>query len=85
MTAIHIYFLGFAVPSFIIGYVVLGVCGFSKYGNLTLKVKIVWNIGNRSYLRIINNDITYLNCIKDVLIRAGNTCLTNVCVHPACN
>ena len=36
MTAIQISFLEFAVPSFIIGYEMLGVSGFSKYVTLNL-------------------------------------------------
>jgi len=63
----------------------LGVSGVSKYDTFTLKVRIVWNAGKWSDLRIINNDVIYLNCIKDLLIRAGNTCSTKAGVHPACN
>jgi hypothetical protein len=41
MTAIQISFLGCAVPSFMIGYEMLGVSGLSKYDTIALKVRIV--------------------------------------------
>jgi len=85
MTTIHISCLGCAVTSFVTGYEMLGVSGFSTYGTITLNVRIVWNAGNWSDLRIINNNIIYLNFTKDALSRTGNACSTNAGVHPACN
>jgi len=82
--AIQISLLECAVPSFIIGYEMLGVSGFSKYDTITLKVRIVWNAGNWANLRIIYNNIIYLNFTKVVLSRAGNACSDNICVHSAC-
>jgi hypothetical protein len=52
----------------------LGVSGFSKYGTFTFKVRIVWNAGNGADLRIIKNNIIYLNFTKYVFCRVGNTC-----------
>ena len=74
-----------AVSLFIIGYEMLYVSGFSKYGIVTLKVKIVWNAGKGANLRIIYNNIIYLNFTKDVLSRTRNTCSSNASVHTACN
>jgi hypothetical protein len=61
MTIIQISCLGCAVTSFVTEYKILGVSGFSKYGTFTLKIKIVWNAGNGSDMRILNNNIIYLN------------------------
>jgi len=85
MTIIQISCVGCTVTSFLSGYKMLGVSGFWKYGIITLKVRIVWNAGNGSDRRILNNNIIYLNFKKDALSRAGNACSTNAGVHPACN
>ena len=61
MTAIQISCLGCAVHSFIVGYEMLGVSGFLKYGTFTLKVKIPWKAENGEDLRIVYNNIFYLS------------------------
>ena len=61
---IQISCVGCAVPSFITGYEMFGFSGFSKYGTFNLKVRILWNAGNWSDLRIINNNIVYLKFTK---------------------
>jgi len=53
MTTMHISRVGCAVHSFIVGYEVLGVSGFSKYGTFTLKAKILWNAKNVGDQRIV--------------------------------
>jgi hypothetical protein len=59
MAAMQIFSVGCAVPSFNVGYEMLGASGFSKYGTFTLIVKFSWNAGNGGNLQIIYNNIYY--------------------------
>jgi len=71
MTAMQISCVGCAVPSFTVGYEMLGVSGFSKYGTFILKVKISSNAGNRGDLRIIYNNKYYLSFPKMCFAELG--------------
>jgi hypothetical protein len=63
MTAMQISCVGCAVTSFTVGYEMLGILVFSKYGTFILKVKILWNAENGD-LQIIYINIYYLNFPK---------------------
>ena len=60
-----------------------GIC-FLNYGTFILILRMVWSAGSAGSLRIINNNIIYLNFTNDTFCRAGNACSTNVAVQPTC-
>jgi len=60
MTAMHIFCVGCAVTSCTVGYEMLGVFLFPKYGTFILKVNISWNKGNGGEMRIMYINIHYL-------------------------